>query len=73
MNPSLWVNVVDPHSLRIHVQPLAHKTDISEFILEVGRTYTMEVLLFDASNNRIEQSPVCCVFHSSIALTAIKS
>ncbi len=64
INPSLWVNVVDPHTLRIHVQPLHHKTDISEFILELGRSYTIEILLFDHSNNRIEQSPVCHVQHA---------
>ena len=58
MNPPVWVHVVHPHTLRLHVQPIATRTSQSEYILEVGRAYTMEIVMYDANNNRIEQSPV---------------
>ena len=58
MNPSIYVQVVEPQAIKVHIEPIGSSLAVSEFILEAGRKYSVSIRLYDADNNQIAQSHV---------------
>ena len=65
--PSMYVYVVAPTSLRVHVQPSSSPSQQqSEYVLEKDRTYIVYTYLTDAASNKIHQSDVCMVWYGIV-------